>query len=310
MDLRQLRQFVAVAETLHFGRAAQALAMSQPPLSRAIRGLEQELGVELFERSTKKVLLSAAGRALLPEARAVLAASTRLVQAAQGVNAGERGELKLAFVSIVDYSFLPDLLRRFTAGHPRVRIHLREATSDLQLVELRSGRIDAGILLGPLPPVETTETLAYRRLASERLVLALPIEHALAKKAGPAALAKFAGDSFINIPRHVAPRLHDSIMGSCADAGFSPRVAQEAIQMQTIISLVSAGMGIALVPESIMTLKRGGVTYRMLRGACPVLDVGLAWRRDNPSAVLARFVAQATSYCQPRAQVLSAPKTR
>lgn len=298
MDLRQLRQFVAVAETLHFGRAAQALAMAQPPLSRAIRGLEDDLGVVLFERSRKKVLLSAGGQALLPEARAVLAAAKRLVESAQGVIAGERGEFTLAFVSIVDYSFLPDLLRRFTVGNPGVRLYLREATSDLQLVELQSGRVDAGILLGPLPPVEATETLTYQRLSTERLVLALPTGHVLAKKAGPAALAKCAGDAFISFPRHVAPRLHDSIMGSCADAGFAPRVMQEAIQMQTIISLVSAGMGIALVPESIMRLRRGGVTYRVLRGARPAFEIGLGWRRDNPSAVLARFVALATAQPQ------------
>ena len=125
MDLRQLRQFVAVAEHLHFGRAAQTLAMAQPPLSRAIRALETELGVPLFERSQRRVALTDAGRVLLPDARQVLAAAGRLAGSARSAAAGDQGELALAFVSIVDYSFLPDLLRRFTGRFPGVRVNLR-----------------------------------------------------------------------------------------------------------------------------------------------------------------------------------------
>ena len=301
MDLRQLRQFVAVAENLHFGRAAQALSMAQPPLSRTIRALEQELGVALFERSRRKVLLAGAGRALLHEAKSVLAAAARLADTARGAAAGEHGELVLSFVSIVDYSFLPDLLRRFTKRFPRVRVDLREATTDVQLAELRAGRCDCGILLGPAltdtpdsgSAARTGASLAYRALVSESMVLALPATHARAGAGAPIALKTLAGEAFICSPRHVAPRLYDAIIGACAAAGFSPRIVQEAIQMQTIISLVSAGMGVALVPESIMSLKRPGVIYRRVRGARPLLEIGLAWRDDNPSAVLGNFVALA-----------------
>ncbi len=301
MDLRLLRQFVAVAEHLHFGRAAQTLAMAQPPLSRAIRALETELGVPLFERSQRRVALTDAGRVLLPDARQVLAAAGRLAGSARSAAAGDQGELALAFVSIVDYSFLPDLLRRFTGRFPGVRVNLREATTDVQIADLRAGRSDAGILLGPLggelanPGSRAADfaALAYRPLVSESLVVALPENHPRATRGAALALAGLAGEPFICSPRHVAPRLYDAIIGGCALAGFSPRIVQEAIQMQTIISLVSAGMGVALVPESIMSLKRPGVAYRRLRGARPVLEVGLAWRQDNPSAVLKRFVALA-----------------
>ena len=295
MDVRQLRQFVAVAEHLHFGRAAQALSMAQPPLSRTIRAIEQELGVALFERNKRKVFLAGAGRALLPEARAVLAAAARLADIARGAAAGEQGELVLSFVSIVDYSFLPDLLRRFTRRYPNVRVDLREATTDVQVADLRAGRCDCGILLGPLSAdgAEPGAALDYRALVSESMVLALPAAHARADPGAPIALKALAGEAFICSPRHVAPRLYDAIIGACAAAGFSPRIVQEAIQMQTIISLVSAGMGVALVPESIMSLKRPGVIYRRVRGARPLLEVGLAWRGDNPSAVLRNFVALA-----------------
>jgi len=302
MELRQLRQFIAVGEHLHFGRAAQALSMAQPPLSRAIRNLEQELGVALFHRLNRKVTLSEAGRALLPEARAVLAAAGRLPEKARTAASGEVGELSLQFVSFVDYSFLPDLLRRHAQRFPAVRVNLREATTDVQLAELRAGRADAGILLGPIggeggeagPAPAPQAALAYRPLMSETMMLALPANHPRARDASPASLSEFSADAYICIPRHVGPRLYDAIIASCGKAGFSPRIVQEAIQMQTIISLVSAGMGVALVPESIISLKRRGVVYRRLRGARPALEVGIAYRRDDRSAVLRQFVALAS----------------
>ena len=301
MDLRQLRQFVAVAEHLHFGRAALALAMAQPPLSRAISTFEDELGVPLFERSRRRVALTDAGRALLPEARTLLAGAARLADTARAAAAGAQGEIALSFVSIVDYSFLPGLLRRFLGAYPGVRVRLQEATTDVQLERLAARQVDAGILLGPpgdtLRAAGGTVALEYRALREEALVLALPATHARARTGTGLALERFAAEPFISIPRLVAPRLYDAIIGACARAGFSPRIVQEAIQMQTIISLVSAGMGVALVPESIVSLKRPGVAYRRLQGARPVLEIGLAWRRDNPSAVLQRFVALAAQSC-------------
>ena len=168
----------------------------------------------------------------------------------------------------------------------------------MQLHALARAEIDVGILLGPLvdAPVGgvALEALVYQRLQAEALVLALPDSHPRSKVTGPAALSGFAGEAFISFPRQIAPRLHDAIIGACGEAGFSPRIVQEAIQMQTIISLVSAGMGVALVPESLMSLKRSGVVYRKLRGKRIIaLELGLASRRDNPSAALKHFTALA-----------------
>lgn len=296
MELRQLRQFVAVAEHLHFARAAQALSMAQPPLSRAIRALEEELGARLFDRDRRRVALSDAGRALLPEAHALLAAAARLPATARDAAAGHSGDLALAFVSIVGYSFLPGLLRRHAARFPGVRVNLREVTTDVQVADLAAGRADVGILLGPVQAEAggvRAAALDYRVLAVETLAVALPARHRLARGAGVLGLEACADEAFVASPRHVAPRLNDAIIGSCAAAGFSPRIVQEAIQMQTIISLVSAGMGVALVPESVVGLKRPGVAYRRLKGARPVLEIGMATRRGETSAVVANFVALA-----------------
>ena len=304
LNLKRLHAFVVLAEELHFGRAAQRLNLTQPPLSAAIKELEAEIGTLLFERTKRMVRLTAAGAALLPEALSLLAQAARLPGAARAAAAGEAGELSLAFVSIVDYSFLPDLLRDFTRAYPGVRVQLREATTDVQLSDLLARRIDAGILLGPiteaLPRGAGADQLVYQRLGAEGLAIALPAAHPKARGGGPLALAGLAREPLICIPRQVAPRLYDAILGACAAAGFSPRIAQEAIQMQTIISLVSAGIGIALVPESILSLGRPGVCYRKLRaapaGARPALEVGIAWRADHVPPVLQRFIELAAQF--------------
>ncbi len=298
-DLHKLNCFVTVARTLNFGRAARSLNLSQPPLTRHIKALEAELGAELFHRTKRSVRLSDAGAALLPQVEAILQAVARLPDAARAGAAGSTGRISIAFVSIVDYSFLPALLRRFTGAHPGVSVHLREATSDLQLKWLAAGEIDLGVVLGPMVDAgsggKAPEALVYQRLQTESLVLALPQAHPQAhpqaKLATPVALARFSNEAFISFPRHAAPGLHDAVTGACSEAGFSQRVVQEAIQMQTIISLVSAGMGVALVPESLMSLRRPGVVYRKLRGGKrAALEIGLVWRRDNAAAVLKRFV--------------------
>jgi len=300
MNLRRLQAFVTLAEELHFGRAAERLHLTQPPLTHAIQELEAEFGLQLFERTKRSVKLTAAGEALLPEARSLLAQAERLPGAARAAAAGQTGDLNLAFVSIVDYSFLPDLLREFTRAYPQVRVQLREATTDVQLADLLARRADAGILLGPiaeaLPRGAGAEELRYQRLGGEGLAIALPENHPKANGTAPLSLAGLAHEPLICIPRRIAPRLYDAILSACAQAGFSPRIAQEAIQMQTIISLVSAGIGMALVPESIMSLRRPGVRYRKLRGARAVLEIGLAWRADNASPVLQRFIETAAQF--------------
>src|ERR1700733_14934210 len=174
-DLRQLRYFVTVAEEKHFGRAAVRLSMTQPPLSQAIRALEEALGVELFARTKRSVELTPVGADLLPEVQRLLASAEGLRPLAQSLARGEAGVLSLAFVSTADYGLLPSLLRDFGARHPRVRLQLTEATSDVQIDELVAGRIDAGLVIPPLPPRHAA-ALSYLAIAREPLVAALPVD--------------------------------------------------------------------------------------------------------------------------------------
>lgn len=301
-DLRQLRYFVAVAEEQHFGRAAARLTMTQPPLSQAIRALEEALGVELFARTRRSVELTAVGADLLPEVRRILASADALRPLAQSLARGEAGVLALAFVSTADYGLLPLLLRDFGARYPRVRLQLVEATSDVQVDELVAGRIDAGLVIAPVPPRHAAQ-LAYLPVAREPLVIAMPA--ALSAQLGGAEVEADADDGWcatpVNLrdladvplvvfPRHLAPGFHDTIMDCYGAAGLAPRVGQEAIQMQTIVSLVSAGMGVALVPQSLRHLRRTGVVYRPLAQAVPTIETGLVWRVEEVSPVLAAFI--------------------
>lgn len=287
LELRQLRYFVAVAEESHFGRAAARLHMTQPPLSQAIQSLEAVLGTPLFARTRRSVALTPAGAALLPEARRILQQAAALPELARRAASGASGSMSLAFVSTADYSVLPPLLREFRERYAQVQIELREATTNVQEEELLQGRIDAGLVIPPLTEKARTE-LDYLTVTSEPLVLAVP-QGALGKRKS-VSLAAVADMPLIIFPRRIAPGFHDAILGCFRDAGLTPRIGQEAIQMQTIVGLVSAGMGMALVPQSVSNLQRPGVEYKNLPDSAVLVETGLAWRRDNPSPVLAAFL--------------------
>lgn len=306
-DLRQLRYFVTVAEEKHFGRAAVRLSMTQPPLSQAIRALEETLGVELFARTKRSVELTPVGADLLPEVQRLLAGAEGLRPLAQSLARGEAGVLSLAFVSTADYGLLPLLLRDFGARHPRVRLELTEATSDVQVDELVAGRIDAGLVIAPLPSRHATQ-LSWLPIAREPLVIAMSTETAARVSAAaesdahphadpcaewldtPISLRDVADEPLVIFPRRLAPGFYDIIMDCYGVAGLAPRVGQEAIQMQTIVSLVSAGMGVALVPQSLRNLRRTGVVYRPLAESVPAIETGLVWRTAEVSPVLAGFI--------------------
>jgi DNA-binding transcriptional LysR family regulator len=299
-DLRQLRYFIAVAEEKHFGRAAARLSMTQPPLSQAIRALEETLGVELFARTKRSVELTLVGADLLPEVRRLLASAEGLRPLAQSLARGEAGVLSLAFVSTADYGLLPLLLRDFGARHPRVRLQLTEATSDVQIDELVAGRIDAGLVIAPLPPRHAAQ-LSWLPIAREPLVIAMSSEMAervegRGAAAGaewldtPISLRDVVDAPLVIFPRRLAPGFYDIIMDCYGVAGLTPRIGQEAIQMQTIVSLVSAGLGVALVPQSLRNLRRTGVVYRPLRESVPAVETGLVWRTAQVSPVLAGFI--------------------
>lgn len=310
MDLRQFRYFVAVAEERHFGRAAQRLSMTQPPLSQQIRALEASLGAPLFVRTNRSVELTAVGRQLLPEVRRILADADALPALAQGLAHGEVGTLSLGFVSTADYGILPPLLREFGERYPRVRLQLLEATSDVQVEALMDGRIDAGLFIPPVPARYANE-LSYLPIVREPLMLALPAagaaeaeevdeaaDGAVGLPHAPVSLADYADAPLVIFPRRVAPAFYDIIMGCYAALGLTPRVGQEAIQMQTIVSLVSAGMGVALVPQSLCHLRRTGVTYRALRESSTLIETGLLWRTAEVTPVLEGFLETARAVAQ------------
>lgn len=288
-DLRQWRYFVTVADERHFGRAAERLSITQPPLSQAIRALEDALGVALFARTKRSVALTAVGAALLPDVRRLLAAADALPPLARRLARGEAGSLALAFVSTADYGLLPSLLRAFGARYPQVRLQLAEATSDVQIDELVAGRIDAGLVIPPVPPRDAAG-LSYLPVVREPLVVAMPAGASDAPEDAPVHLAELAALPLVIFPRRLAPGFYDIITGCYGAAGAIPRIGQEAIQMQTIVSLVSAGMGVALVPQSLRNLRRTGVVYRPLAGDAPVVETGLVWRTGDVSPVLAAFI--------------------
>jgi DNA-binding transcriptional LysR family regulator len=289
LDLRQLRYFVTVAEELHFGRAAARLHMTQPPLSQTIQALEELLQAPLFLRNRRSVELTPAGQALLPEARRMLAHAAELPELVRAAAAGESGRLSLAFISSADYSVLPPFLRSYRAAYPQVHIVLQEATSDLQIEDLLHNRIDAGLVIPPLPDKARAE-LDYLKVLDEPLILAAPAGLPALQGGAPVWLKDLPPLPLIIFPRPIAPSLHDAILGCFRAAGITPEIGQQAIQMQTIVSLVSAGMGLALVPQSVSNLMRPGVEYRALRDPSPQVETGLAWRRDNRSPVLLGFL--------------------
>ncbi|RJS93695.1 LysR family transcriptional regulator [Salinisphaera sp. Q1T1-3] len=294
MDARRLRHFVAVAETLHFGRAATRLHMTQPPLSQSIRALEAELGADLFQRTQRRVALTAFGAQWLVPVRAALAGLDALGPTAERMKRGEIGRLALSFVSTADYSLLPDLVARFRAAYPDVTLSLEEATSDVQIAAVLAGTADAGIVIpparAPLPAA-----LAYTRLLTEPLVAAVPDawlrDGRLSLAGGALTPAAVVGSPLIVFPHQVAPAFHDLVTGYYHACGGTPDIVQEAIQMQTIISLVSAGMGIALVPASLRHLARTGTRYVPLQSGAPQLETGLIWRADQTSPSLQNFRA-------------------
>ena len=294
VELRVWRQFSVLAEELHFGRAAARLHMTQPPLTQAIQGLERQLGVALFARTRRSVALTPAGQALQPAVLRLLAAAEALPQVAQAAAAGLAGQLRLAFVSNVAYGPLPEWLRGFRAAHPDVTLQLREATLDVQLAAFDADEIDAGFVLhapGAAPP-----GFAVWPALLEPLVMALPASHPAAQQAC-LTLASLAAEPLVIFPRQIAPSLYDAVLAAYRAHGATPHIAQEAIQMQTIVNLVSAGMGLAWVPASVTSLQRPGVVYRPVADAGLHCQTSLVWC-DQAPPVVQRFVAHVQAHPQ------------
>jgi len=292
MELRHLRYFVAVAEEGHVTRAAQRLGIQQPPLSQQIRALESELQVQLFRRKPRGVELTQAGQALFAEAQTILRQVAEAVAAARRTARGEAGRFGLGFTSSASFHpLVPHAIRDYRETHPLVALSLEESGTGELVAALIEERLDAAFVRSPIGPAAG---IAVHSVLEEAMVTALPAGHALA--AGPAAralaLADLAAETFILYRRPLGPGLYDAIIAACQRAGYSPTIGQEAPRMLASLSLVAAGLGVSLVPQSMRRLRVHGVAYRPLdSGAGLVAPLNLAYRRGESSAAAQRFIA-------------------
>lgn len=285
MELRHLRYFVVLAEELHFGRAARRLAISQPPLSVAIRQLEESVGAQLFERNSKAVRLTAAGEALLATSRALLRDAEDAVIQARAVAHGSAGKLRIGFVGSMLYRGLPQALQRFRTAHPAVHVTLTELNSGEQVAELMHGRLDVGFAHTRRVPAE----LQCRLLVSEPFVACLPDGHRMAGKR-KISLASLRDESFVLFSRDASPDYHARILSICADAGFWPEVKQEVRHWLAVVSLVSQGMGVALVPEAMRHCALPGAVFRPLEDPSTPSEAYGVWLTASNNVLVATLL--------------------
>ena len=291
MELRHLRYFVAVAEELHFGRAADRLRMAQPPLSQQIKALEEELGTRLFERNRRKVDLTPAGAAVLEEARDILRRAGDLGRLARSMAGGEAGRLEIAFTGSVPFNdVMPRILNAFRRTYPAVWVSLREMSTGSQIEAVAEGRLDIGFAR----PADSNlpSGVAARQILRETLVLAIPADHPLAGR-GRLAMVEVADQALVMHPRHIGTGLYDKIITLCGRAGFQPQVAVEAHQMSTKISLVGAGLGLAVVPQTMRRLPFEGVAFADIDDDEAFIDLLMVYRAGSPPAVVANFLSVA-----------------
>ncbi len=259
MEFRHLRCFTVLAEELHFGRAAQRLAMTQPPLSMNIQQLEASVGARLFERNSRGVALTAAGQAFLPRAQALLEQAALAAREARDVGQGLAGQLQIGFAGTVLYRGLPQVLRDFAAAHPRLRLALRELSSSEQLVELVHDRLDLGFVHTTRVPAGFSQIL----VSSQPFMACLPAGHPLAGEA-VLPLERLKGEAFAIVMRAVSPDYHDRILAACADAGFEPALAFELRHWLSVVSVIAQGLGVGLVPAALQQAGLPGVVFRPL----------------------------------------------
>lgn len=289
MQLRQLQYFVAVAEELHFARAAERLHMAQPPLSRQISALERDLGVTLFRRSKRRVELTDAGALFLLEARRTLEQADRAALVARRAGRGEVGRLEIAYSSSVPFTPLfPQLMKEFHSAYPELELTLGEMTTREQLEALVDGRLDIGFVRPPIL-YPRPRALALRTLLREPFLVAFHRNHPLAHKS-KLTMAALAKERFVMYPANYGTGFYDQITKLCRNAGFEPIVSQEAKQITAILSLVSAGVGITLIPASMKNIATNDIVYRTIDGAAAEAEVALAYRREDRSNAIKAFV--------------------
>lgn len=292
MELRHLRYFIAVAEELHFGRAAERLGISQPPLSQQIQALEEEIGARLFERTNRRVELTDAGRLFLDESRQVLAQVDKAVLLARRAHLGELGELKIGFTSSAPFtSTIPSSIHAFRKAYPDVHLDLQEMSSRQVLKAL----LEESLQVGVIRPLALPDAVHWVELFREPLVAVLRADHPLAAGSEDGlAIAALAEEPFVFFPRSYGTGLYDQVIALTRQAGFSPRIAQEASEAMTIIGLVSAGLGVSILPASFRRTRVDGVVYRTLSDPEATTAVWLVRRQNEGSPLALSFIGLVT----------------
>ncbi len=286
MELNHLRNFIAVAEELSFRRAAERLHISQPPLSVQISQLEHELGSRLLDRSPgSKTRLTSAGAVFLEEARKILVSLDAAAERTRRAARGECGRLSIGLTSSMALGVVPALVRDFSHANPEVEIRLAELTTAQQEKALLARTLDLAFCY---PPLETPG-FSTQSVCDEGMVLAIPESHPLARKRS-IKLTSLRGEAVLTFPRHLSPGFYDLMIAAFSRASVSPRIAEEATQLQTIIALVCAGLGVAVVPDSLSTPARPGVEYRPIIDSMPVVRTLLVWRSGETLAAADRFI--------------------
>ncbi|MCU0534415.1 MAG: LysR substrate-binding domain-containing protein [Hydrococcus sp. Prado102] len=285
IELRYLQYFVAVAEELNFGRAAERLNMAQPPLSRQISRLEKELGVELFQRTKRQVQLTEAGRVFLEEVRPILLQVEQSVRAAQRAARGEVGRLAVGFEGSFSYDIIPFSLREYQERFPNVNLIVYEMTTVEQGQALDDRRIGVGFVVPPLD----NESLIFETVLRERLIVALPENHPLTNQQ-EVSLQALADEPFVTGPRDRGCGLYRQVVAICRQADFEPRIVQETNEIQMMLGFVAAGLGVSLLPSSTRYFQRPGVVYRELRSPVPEIELAMVWHANSLSPVLQTFL--------------------
>lgn len=283
MELRHLRYFVALAEELHFGRAAERLHISQPPLSQQIAALEKEIGVSLLRRTSRTVQLTEPGKRFLEESRATLAQADNAVALARRAAAGEIGRLQVGFVPIC--GVIPVAIRRFMRRFPEVRVTLRSMASAEQLEWVLQGRLDVGFVHFPI----AARGLESESVESHALVVALPSRHRLSKER-TIDWRLLDGEPFIGFPRASAPAAYDTLLGRLRDAGLIPNVVHETDSLLARLRMVGAGIGVALIPSYVAKFHRPGVTLRPLVPPQPRAHIGMVHCPPHLTPAITRFM--------------------
>lgn len=272
MELRQLRHFVILAEEMHFGRAARRLFMTQPPLSASIMRLEEELGVRLFERDSKRVVLTPAGAQLLERARETLAQADKTVEFARAVAVGNAGRIEVGFTGTLLYRGLPAILARFHKDYPLVELGLREISTQDQISAVREGKLDAGFINTLVPPAWLESMVIFR----ERFVVCLPEGHALAHQR-QIDLADVREEAFVMFGKKGSPAFYDHVVGLCESAGFTPKMGVEVGQFLSVAAMVASGFGVSVVPESVSRAGIKGAAFVPFRGSEVRPTAHLVW---------------------------------